>query len=78
MVTELDRREAEIRTADDLVDFARFLAEETVEKNPEFRERFLSDALDGLASWLEDLDDKPEHPDWKFVGRLLSTSVFYD
>lgn len=77
MITELDKREANIGTADDLVEFARYL-ENKVENNPEFKERFLSSGFEGLAAWLEDLDEKPEQPDWKFVGRLLSASVFYD
>lgn len=68
----------QIKTSKDLADFANFLAGE-IGEDPEFRERFLGDALEGMAAWMEDRPDEvPDQPDWKFVGRLLSAALFYD
>ena len=66
-----------VRSAEDFTKFMRMLNSEIVKKDPEFRDRFLPDALEAIANWIRDTDP-PEQADLGYVARLMVAAVYYN
>jgi hypothetical protein len=74
---DLDEAEKKVQSAADLPAFLRLLNKEIVMPDPEFRDRFLPDVLEGAAALVED-SEQPDQPDWQYVARLLVGSIYYN
>lgn len=74
---KVDTIQEDVRSVEQFLDFMVMLNNEIVRQDPEFRDRFLSDAFEGLENWIRDTNP-PDQPDWGYVARLMVAAVYYN
>ncbi len=74
---DLDAALQRVKSAADLPEFLRLLNKEIITNDPEFSDRFLSDAYEGAAMWIE-ASEPPDKLDWQYVASLFVGAVYYN
>ncbi|WP_422091457.1 DUF7660 family protein [Tenacibaculum ovolyticum] len=69
-------------------DFTNFISQliKSYDNSSNWENKDLKDYLEGLGSWIEDMDgffenmniDKPENINWKFIAMALSAATVYE
>ncbi len=85
-VGTLPQRANDVRSRDDLVQFARALVADLRKNRDEWTNADLSAYLEALAAWVEDMDGYfqnraepvPEQPTWKTLAQLLYAAKVYE
>jgi len=78
----------EINKIEKKEDFTNFISQliKSYDNSSNWENKDLKDYLEGLGSWIEDMDgffenmniDKPENINWKFIAMTLSAATVYE
>ncbi len=76
----------EIKSRTDLAKFIHQLASEAADVNCEWQNNNLSNYLEAMASWINDMDgyflnkgeNVPDQPTWKTIAEILKASTVYE